>query len=221
MRLRKRRLRLETLLSPSSSMKPWRFERYSNSRLIMRLIADERLEQVVGKRHVAAGFPVADGLRFLEFAVEGDFWADVKPEREVRAQRGFVDAVQIIAADAANGGARDQREDVAVGEDDQAGAQRGKNAALELVEEIGAVHQRQRHARDGIFGEQAVDVFTDKVRAAQAHGLHGEAFGFEPFGEQRNLRGAAGTVRAFDHDQRAAEFFRFYAGQRRAVEARR
>ena len=128
---------------------------------------------------------------------------------------------KIIAADAANGGARDQREDVAVGENDQAGTQRGEDAALELIEEIGAVHQRQSHARDGIFGEQAVNIFADEVGAAQAHGLHGEAFGFQPFGEQRDLRGAAGAVRAFDDDQCAAEFFGFYAGQRRAVEARR
>ena len=41
------------------------------------LIADEGPVEVVGERHVAASFPVADGLGFFEFAGEGRFGADV------------------------------------------------------------------------------------------------------------------------------------------------
>src|ERR1700722_17154953 len=185
-----------------------------------RLVADEGLEEVVGERHIAAGFPVADGLRFLKFAIEADFGADVQPEGEIRAERRFVNSVEVIASDTADGGAGDEGEDVTVGEDDQAGAQRGQDAAFELVEKVGAVHQGESHVGNGVFGEEAVDVFADEIGAAQTHGLHREAFGFEPFGEERDLSGTAGAVGAFDDHESATEFFGFYARQRRAVEAR-
>ena len=146
---------------------------------------------------------------------------DIEPESQIRAQRDFINAVEIIAADAANGGARDQCEDVTVRENDQAGTQRGQNAALELIEEIGGVHQRESHARDGVFGQQAVNIFADEERTAQTHRLHRKTFGFEPFGEQRNLRGAAGAVSPFNNDERAAEFFGFHARKRNAVKSRR
>ena len=73
-----------------------------------RLIADEGLEKIVGEGHIAAGFPVADGVGFLEFAIEGDFGLYVEPESEIGAQSHLINAVEIIAADAADGAARDQ-----------------------------------------------------------------------------------------------------------------
>src|SRR5580700_2622293 len=51
-----------------------------------RLIADEGPVEVVRERHVAAGFPIADGLRLFEFAGEGRFGADIQPESEMRAE---------------------------------------------------------------------------------------------------------------------------------------
>ena len=171
MRLRSTRFTSETLPSPSISMKPCRFDRYSNSRLIMRLVADERLEEIVRKRHVAARLPVADRLRLLEFAVERDFRPHVEPERQVRPQRDFVNPVQVVPPDPAHRRARDQREDIAVGQHDQPRTQRRQNPPLELVEEIGAVHQRERHARHGIFRQQRVDVLAHQKRPPQPHRL--------------------------------------------------
>ena len=52
-----------------------------------RLIANEGPVEVVRKRHVAPGFPVADGLRFFEFARKRRFRAHVQPERQMRPQR--------------------------------------------------------------------------------------------------------------------------------------
>ena len=77
---------------------------------------------------------------------------------------------------------------------------------LDLIEEVGGVHQRKGETRNGIFREKLVDVAADEIGAAQSAGLHGEAFGLEPFLQQRDLRRAAGAVHAFDDDQRAGNF---------------
>ena len=63
-----------------------------------------------------------------------------------------------------------------------------------------------------------VDVAADQIRTAEAAGLDGEAFGFEPFLKQRDLGGAAGAVHAFDYDQAALDFAGVEADQRLAVE---
>src|SRR5271165_1129381 len=170
------------------------------------LVAHERPVEIMGARHVAAGFPVADGLGFLEFAGEGGFRADVQPEGEVRAQGHGVEAGEVIAIDAADDAAGDQGEDEAVGEDDGAGAKSGNDAVLELVEEVGGVHEGQGEAGDRVFGEEFVNVAADEIRAAEAAGLHGEAFGFKPFLKQGDLCGAAGAVHAFDDDEGAVQF---------------
>ena len=81
----------------------------------------------------------------------------------MRAKRHRVKAADVIAIDAANDAARDQRENKSVGKHDGAGAQRGQNAVLDLIEEIRGVHQRQRQARDGVFREQLVDVAADEI----------------------------------------------------------
>src|SRR5438128_6777253 len=81
-----------------------------------RLIADERPVQIVRKGHVASGFPVADGLGFSEFAAESGFRANVEPEGKMRAQSHGVKAAEIIAVDAADDAACDEREEVTIGE---------------------------------------------------------------------------------------------------------
>src|ERR1700749_2948396 len=67
-----------------------------------RLVANEGPVEIVRERHVAAGFPIADGLRFFEFASEGCFRAYVEPEGEMRTERHGVEARDVIAADAAH-----------------------------------------------------------------------------------------------------------------------
>src|SRR5271165_5197455 len=49
------------------------------------LIANEGPIEVVRERHIAAGFPIADGLSFFELAAEGRFRSDIEPEREMGA----------------------------------------------------------------------------------------------------------------------------------------
>jgi len=44
-----------------------------------------------------------------------------------------------------------------------------------------------------ILGEQRVNIFRHQARAAQAHRLDRETFRLEPFGQQRDLCGAAGN----------------------------
>ena len=58
-------------------------------------------------------------------------------------------------------------------------------------------------------------------RPAQAHRLHGESFRFKPFRQQRNLRRPPRAVRAFEHEQRSAEFFQLHARKRHAIKTRR
>ena len=90
---------------------------------------------------------------------------------------------------------------------------------FELIVEIGRIHQRKRHPRDRVFGEQRVNIFRHQARTAQAHRLDGEAFGLQPFGQQRDLGGAAGAVHALNYDQRAAEFLIIHARKGQSVVA--
>src|SRR5882762_3100605 len=145
------------------------------------LVADERPIEIVGERHVAAGFPIADGLGFFEFASEGGFGADVEPESEMWTEGHGVEAGEVIAIDAADDAAGDEREDEAVGEDDGAGAESRNDAMLELVEEVGGVHEGESETSDGVFGEEFVDVAANEIGTAETTGLNGEAFGLEPF----------------------------------------
>jgi hypothetical protein len=75
-----------------------------------------------------------------------------------------------------------------------------------LIEEVRTVHQRQRHACDGVFSKQSIDVLAHQGGSSQAHRLDGEALGFQPLGQERNLSRSSGAVRAFKDDQIAAEF---------------
>ena len=75
-----------------------------------------------------------------------------------------------------------------------------------LIEKVGGVHERKSEARDGVFGEKLVNVATDEIGTAQAAGLHGKTFGLEPFLQERDLRGTARTVHAFDDDEAAGDF---------------
>src|SRR5258705_912558 len=131
------------------------------------LVADEGPVEIVRERHITAGFPIADGVGFLEFAGEGGFRADVEPEGEMRAEGHGVEAGEVIAIYAANDAAGDEGEDEAVGEDDSAGAKSGNDAMLELIEEIGSVHEGKSEAGDGGFCEEVVGIAADQVWAAQ------------------------------------------------------
>ena len=145
------------------------------------LVAHERPIEIVREGHVAAGFPIADGLGFLEFASESGFRADVEPESEIGAKSHGVETREIVSIDAANDAAGDQGENEAVGENDCAGAKSRNDAVFELVEKIGGIHQGESEAGDGVFGEEFVNVAADQIGTAQTAGLDGEAFGFQPF----------------------------------------
>src|SRR5450755_3780933 len=87
------------------------------------LVADEGPVEIVRERHIAAGFPITDGLGFFEFAAESGFGADVEPEREVRAESHGVETAHVIAVDAAYHAASDESKNKTVGEHDGAGTQ--------------------------------------------------------------------------------------------------
>src|SRR4029077_12183975 len=141
----------------------------------------ERPVQIVRKRHIAAGFPITDGLSFAKFAAEGGLRSDVEPKSEMRTQSHGVEAAEIIAVDAADNAARNESENVAIGKNNRAGLQGRNNAMLDLVEEVCGIHQRECEACDRFFGEEFVDVAADEIGTAQTAGLHGDPFGFEPF----------------------------------------
>src|SRR5262249_38005429 len=122
------------------------------------LVADERPIEIVRKRHVASGFPIADGLCFLELARERRLRPDIKPEGKIWPKGHGVKATQIVAIDAANNAASNEREDKTVSENHCARTQSRQNAVFDLVEKVGGVHQGERQAGDGVFGEQLIDV---------------------------------------------------------------
>ena len=85
---------------------------------------------------------------------------------------------------------------------------------FDLIKEIGGVHQRKSEAGDGVLREKFIDVAADEIGTAQPAGLYGKTFGFEPFLQERDLRGAAGTVHAFDDDEAAGDFVRIETDER-------
>src|SRR2546422_10536070 len=178
------------------------------------LIADERPVEIVRKRHVAPGLPVADGLRLLELARKRGLRPHVQPEREVRAQRHGIQAAQIVAVDPAHHAAGDERENVAIRKHHGSRAQRGENAVLHLVEEIRRVHQPERQPRHRVFRQQLIDIFSDEIGPAQPAGLYRETFGLQPLLEQSNLRGPAGAAHPFKYRERAGDFARIEADER-------
>ena len=167
----------------------------------------------MGKRHVAARLPVADGLRFAELAAEGGFRAHVQPESQMRAQRHGVEPAHVFAVDAAHHTAANQGEDITVREHDRAGAQRRQDAVLDLVKEICGVHQDEREAGHRVFGEEFINISPYEIRTPQAAGLYGEAFRLQPFLQKSDLRRASRAVHAFNHDQAAGNFAGIKANQ--------
>src|SRR5208283_1793167 len=123
----------------------------------------------------------------------------------MRTQGHGVKAGYVIAIDTAHNAAGDKGEDKTVSEDDGARTKGGHDAMLELVEEIGGVHERQGEPSNGVLGEELIDVAANKIRTTQAAGLHREAFRLKPFLEECDLGGATRTVHAFNDDQSAVE----------------
>src|SRR5215475_9775823 len=101
-----------------------------------RLIANERPVQIVRKRHIAAGFPITDGLSLAKFASESGFGSHVEPEGEVRAQSHGIEAAEIVAIDPADDTACDESKHVAIGKNNGPGFQSRNDAVLNLVEEV-------------------------------------------------------------------------------------
>ena len=185
------------------------------------LVTNEGPIEVVREGHIAAGFPIADGFGFFELARESSFRANVEPKGEMRAKSHGVETGEVIAIDAANDAASDEGKDEPIGEDDGPGAESGNDAVLQLIEEVGGVHEGEGETGDGIFGEELVDVAADEVGTAQAGGLHGETFGFEPFLEESDLGGTARTVHALDDDEGAVQFARIETDESFAEEGLR
>src|SRR5262249_28558012 len=144
--------------------------------------------------------------------------AYVAPERNMRAKGHGLEATEIVTIDAPDYASGNEREDVTIGEDHRAGLQCRNDTVFDLIEEVSRVHQRKGQARNSILGEQLVDVASDEIGATKAAGLHGEAFGFEPFLKKRDLRGAAGAVHAFDDDEAASDFVGIETDERFAEE---
>ena len=56
------------------------------------------------------------------------------------------------------------------------------------------------------LASSSIDVAAHQIRTAQSAGLYRETFRLQPLLQQADLRRAAGTVHAFDHDQGAGNF---------------
>ena len=124
MRFRKSLFTETTLASPSMRQKAVALGKRFKFFFDFCLIQDEGLKQIVRKRKIPAGLPIADGMRFAKLALERHFRAHVEPEREIGANRHFVKAVQVVTLDAAGYRARDQSIKVSVREDNKIGTQR-------------------------------------------------------------------------------------------------
>src|SRR5258708_27745573 len=92
------------------------------------LVTHKRPVKIVRKRHITASFPIADRLRFAEFPAKRGFRAYIQPESKIRPQRHRVKPAQIIAVDSAHHTTRNEREDIAVGQNYRAGFQRRYDA---------------------------------------------------------------------------------------------
>ena len=74
-----------------------------------------------------------------------------------------------------------------------------------MVVEVRRVHERQRAARDQVPRQHEIDLLRHQGRSPEAHRPHREALRLEPLRQEEDLRRAARSVRALEHDQRALQ----------------
>jgi hypothetical protein len=92
-----------------------------------------------------------------------------------------IKSADVIAIDTPDDAAGDEREDESIREYHSAGTKRREDAVLDLVEEVGGVHQREGQPSNRVFRQQLIDVAANKIGTPQTTGLYREPFGFEPF----------------------------------------
>ena len=117
--------------------------------------------------------------------------------------REAVELADPLPVDAAHARARHRREDVAIGQDDEAGLEGRDDLLLEPVGEIGRVEQHERELVQRVAGLGELDRRLHQLRSRPAGFDDTVALHLEPFAQQRDLRRAADAVGAFDRDDLA------------------
>ena len=116
------------------------------------------------------------------------FDVDLQVEDQVRRDGEAVQAAQPRAIDAADAGARQRGEDVAIRQHDEAGLERRDDLLLEPIGEVGRVEQHERQLVQRVARLGQLDRRLHQRRARPAGFDDAVALHLEPFAQQLNLR---------------------------------
>ena len=125
---------------------------------------------------------------------------DLQIEHEVRRDAEAVQLADPLPVDATNARTRHCREDVAIGQHDEAGLEGGDDLLLEPIGEIGRVQEHERELVQRVALLREIDRRGHQLRSRPSRLDDAVALNLEPFPQQRNLRRAAHAVRSFDGD---------------------
>jgi hypothetical protein len=177
------------------------------------LIFDEAGIHVRGPVHIHAGFPIVEHGVLSEISFHENFGAHREIEDCVGHQGDAVDVAYPCRFDAAYDRARHQGVDVAVGEDDEAGAQSRDDAVFQLIGEVGGIEQAEGSGAEDVALHRLFEFAADEHRALQSDIGCRIAAAFEPVAQEIDLCRASGAVGALDNDELSLEFVQVSARQ--------
>jgi hypothetical protein len=165
------------------------------------LVGEETVEPVVGHPEVHAGFPVVEHGAGGERALDQLRRGNGQEIGRIRYQRLGVERLEPLVIDTADRRPRDQREDVAIGEDHRASVQRRHDPVLELVVEIRGVEERRRPRAEDVPPLGGLDLRADELGAAKSDLRNRVPLLLQPLTKQADLGRSPRGVRALDHYQ--------------------
>ncbi len=164
----------------------------------------EQLERFIGiaaKPEVKAGFVVLQLRPADRDTLHRLVERHVEVERQRRWHGERVQAAQPRAIDPAHGITDVGGVDVAIGQDDGAGLQRGHDLAVRPTGKVGGMDQAERHRRKQLHALATPRGALDDRRRVPLAEDHQVALVDQPFAQQVELGAFARAVDAFDDDE--------------------
>jgi hypothetical protein len=155
------------------------------------LIFDEALVHVRGPVHIHPGFPIVERCMLPQVSFDENFGTHRQIKDGVGNEGDAVDVAYPGALDAPDDGSRHERVDVAVGQDDEAGAQRRDDAVFELIGEIGRVEETEGARSEDVPAHGLLEFAADEHGSFQTDVRGRIAPPFKPVFEHLDLCGAS------------------------------
>ena len=164
------------------------------------LVLHKAIEHITRKTEVHPALPIIERAVLGKAALDQFLGWHVQVKNCIGLERDAIQISQPGLVHTTHHVARHQGINIAIGQDDEPGFQRGQDDIFELVRKIGRVEQAQSRAAENIAFLGLLEFLADEGRALQADLDGCMTAAFEPFDEHRDLRRASGTIRALDNN---------------------